>query len=83
MPLGLRATELSSTSVLLVWKRPEKDNGLPVVGFTLKVKRFGEAVSSCRYQGNNKFFLVTGLDANSVTIFEVSCCNVDMPCCLD
>lgn len=74
-PVAFRATELSSNSVLLVWKRPEKDNGLPVVGYTLKVRRSGEVVSSCRYQGPNKFFLVNDLVANTDTLFELSARN--------
>jgi hypothetical protein len=54
---------------------PEKDNGLPVLDYTLRMKTYKSSSFIEVYRGREKVFVPTGLTPNTVYIFEVRANN--------
>ena len=73
-PSHLHAREVTSVSVLLQWTPPDRDNGLPVVSYVLRMKPLGGDFVQI-YRGKDRVFMAHSLSANAVYIFEVSACN--------
>jgi hypothetical protein len=73
-PVGLNAREIASNSIVITWGVAEKDNGLPVLDYTLRIKSYKAQYFSVVYRGREKVFVPSGLTPNTVYIFEV-CAN--------
>jgi len=73
-PIEIQPNEITSTSVLLTWLSPEKDNGLPILGYILRMKPLGGTFNEI-YRGKNKVWIVNNLLPNSLYIFEVIATN--------
>ena len=73
-PIDIQPSEITSSSVLLTWLTPEKDNGLPVLGYILRMKPFGGNFQEI-YRGNNRVWIATQLLPYSLYIFEVLAIN--------
>lgn len=90
-PVGLNAREIASTSIVIMWGTAEKDNGLPVLDYTLRMKSYKAQSFSVVYRGREKVFVPSDLTPNTVYIFEVCANNragegsivfIDIVCCL-
>ena len=66
--------EVTSTSVLVTWQVPEKDNGLPVTEYTVRMKPYQGAFDVV-WRGRERVYQATGLKENWVHIFEVQATN--------
>jgi len=73
-PKGLCAKEVTSSSILITWQLPEKDNGLPIIEYSVRMKAWGGEFQDI-YRGKDRLFLATGLTSNLVHIFEVKAGN--------
>ena len=73
-PRALVATEVTSTSVLVTWHAPERDNGLPVSEYLVRMKPY-QGSFECVFRGRERCFQTTDLACNTVHIFEVQAAN--------
>mmetsp|Transcript_10754 Transcript_10754/g.16337 ORF Transcript_10754/g.16337 Transcript_10754/m.16337 type:complete len:854 (-) Transcript_10754:260-2821(-) len=73
-PTNLHAREVTSSSVLVNWSPPEKDNGLPVLSYILRMKPLGGEFRTL-YSGRERVFLAKELLPNTVYVFEIIACN--------
>lgn len=73
-PKLVAAQEVTSTSVLITWQVPEKDNGLPVTDYVVRMKPYGGSFEVV-FKGRERCFLTVGLKENTVHIFEVQAGN--------
>ena len=73
-PKALAAKEVTSSSVLVTWQAPDKDNGLPVVEYSVSCKAYGGSFVEV-YAGRDRVLLHTQLPPNVVHIFEVRARN--------
>jgi hypothetical protein len=73
-PIDIQPSEITSSSVLLTWLTPERDNGLPVLGYVLRMKPFGGNFIEI-YRGKSRVWIATDLSPNSLYIFEVMAMN--------
>lgn len=73
-PRALVATEVTSTSVLVTWHAPERDNGLPVNEYLVRMKPY-QGSFECVFRGRERCFQTTDLACNTVHIFEVQAAN--------
>ena len=73
-PKGLCAKEVTSSSILITWQLPEKDNGLPILEYSIRMKAWGGEFQDI-YRGKDRLFLATNLASNLVHIFEVKAGN--------
>jgi hypothetical protein len=73
-PIDIQPSEITSSSVLLTWLSPEKDNGLPILGYVLRMKPFGGSFLEI-YRGKERVWIATNLQPNSLFIFEVCALN--------
>jgi hypothetical protein len=73
-PTALHAKEVTSVSVLLQWSVPDRDNGLPVLAYVLRMKPLGGEFTVL-YRGKDRVFMAHSLSSNSVYIFEVAAVN--------
>ena len=73
-PKSLCAKEVTSSSILITWQLPEKDNGLPILEYSVRMKAWGGEFQDI-YRGKDRLFLATGLTSNLVHIFEVKAGN--------
>jgi hypothetical protein len=74
-PNNIHAREISSTSILLCWSNCDRDNGLPVLYYVIRMKPFNGEFTEVIHYGKDKVYLATNLMSNTVWIFEVSACN--------
>jgi len=68
------AKEVTSTSVLITWTAPEKDNGLPVVDYLVRMKPYQGSFEPVS-KGRERCFQAVELKENWVHIFEVQAIN--------
>jgi len=74
-PRGLAAREVSSTSILLTWQVPDKDNGLPVHEYVVHMKKYGKQTFEHVYTGRERCHLSIHLESNLVHVFQVQAVN--------
>lgn len=74
MPKALVAKEVTSTSVLITWQVPEKDNGLPVTEYLVRMKPYQGSFETV-FRGRERCYLTVSLKENTVHIFEVQAGN--------
>jgi hypothetical protein len=79
------AQEVTSSSIMLTWGIPERDNGLPIQEYVVYMKSWRGAGNSsdsssasglreiCR--GKERVHVAVGLSANTVYIFQVNAVN--------
>lgn len=70
----ISAKEVSSSSILVTWQVPDKDNGLPVNEYRLQMKVWGGEFKEV-YRGRERLFLATNLAPNIIHVFEVVALN--------
>ena len=73
-PRILVAKEVTSTSVLMTWQAPERDNGLPVNEYLVRMKTYQGCFETV-FRGRERCFQTTNLACNTVHIFEVQAGN--------
>ena len=73
-PRHLASREVSSTSILLSWQIPEKDNGLPVQEYIVYMKAYGGQFEQV-YTGRERCHLSISLQSNAVHVFQVQAVN--------
>ena len=75
VPRTLAAREVSSTSILLTWQVPDKDNGLPVHEYVVHMKKYGKQTFEKVYTGRERCHLSIHLESNLVHVFQVQAVN--------
>jgi len=73
-PRDLVPSEVTSQSVMVSWEPPMKDNGLPVLEYVVRMKKWGGFFEEV-YRAKGRVCLSTGLTPNLVHIFEVYAVN--------
>jgi hypothetical protein len=73
-PRSLIAKEVSSTSILITWQVPEKDNGLPITEYCVQMKSWKGKYDKV-YKGKDKIYLACNLPSNVIHIFEIKAIN--------
>lgn len=77
-PKNLHSTEISSSTILLSWSNPERDNGLPILSYVLRMKMLGSEFKEV-YFGKDRLYFATNLLPNVVYVFDV--CSVNAMGC--
>ena len=74
-PREVVPSEVSSSSIMLSWTPPERDNGLPVLEYLVRLKDWRDGTFRDAYRGKERLFLATNLTPNTVHVAEVYAVN--------
>ena len=70
-PQNVSPSEVTSSSIMVTWGLPERDNGLPLFEYVVRMKSWKDGFFTEVYRGRERLFVATALQPNIVHVVEI------------